>query len=90
MVVLAALAVDADVVVPVVVTGVLAVVCAFLADVVEVGLLPMTRANICIILTVHQLDFKSEVSTYSRSREIEGIPKFKSRSHDLGHTFFVP
>ena len=67
MVVVAALAVDADVVVPVVVTSVLAVVCAFLADVVDVGLLSMTRANICIILNVHQLDFKSEVRTYSRS-----------------------
>ena len=31
-----------------------------------------------------------KVSSFSRYRDIEGVPKFKSRSRDLGHAPFVP
>jgi len=44
---------------------------------------------ICIILIVHQHDFKSEVSTYSRSTEIQDIRKF-NRSRDQGHAPLSP
>ena len=36
------------------------------------------------------LHTKFEVSSCSRYRDIEGYPKYKSRSRDLGHAPFVP
>jgi len=33
---------------------------------------------------------KFQVSSFSRSRDIEGVPKFKGRSRDLGHTLLSP
>ena len=33
---------------------------------------------------------KFQVSSFSRYRDIEAVPKFKSRSRDLGHAPFPP
>jgi len=45
---------------------------------------------LCIALIEVYPHVKFQVSSFSRSGDIEGVPKFKSRSRNLGHAPFVP